>query len=590
MPEYLAPGVYMEEIEIGAKPIEGVSTSTAGFLGETERGPTVPRLITSWIQYQRIYGDFFGVDKYLPYAVKGFFDNGGKRCYIGRIVKKNTDTATITLKDDKGKDALKINAIGEGLWGSRLGIKVYPGSKDSDKLFKLSIFYWGEKHDVSYDPDRDRKTTPRPLLNEIFDNISLSQDSPYYYEKTINGVSNLIEIDKDENSSMSKNNPKYWNEYETYGSVKSSDVDKIIFEEELPSDSKVYKDMSIEIIDGTGKDQIRKIVSYDKSSQTATVDAAWNTKPDNTSKFSIFWISDFDQVTDLNSNLVLSDYERYEIDIPGKRKGLNGFSDIDEISIIYSPNANNIPGLVESLITHCELLTDRFAIIDSDQNKIPDDLKPRDANDTEYAAFYYPWIKIIDPNLGTQITIPPGGHVAGIYARSDEERGVFKAPANEVVGGASDLEFQITKGEQEILNPRSVNVIRSFPGRGIRVWGARTLSSDSLWKYINVRRLFIFLEESIEDGTQWVVFEPNDEKLWARVKQTITQFLTQVWRDGALMGNTPEEAFFVKCDRTTMTQNDLDNGRLIVMIGVSPVKPAEFVIFRIAQWTTDSKS
>jgi phage tail sheath protein FI len=179
--------------------------------------------------------------------------------------------------------------------------------------------------------------------------------------------------------------------------------------------------------------------------------------------------------------------------------------------------------------------------------------------------------------------IPPGGHIAGVYARSDEARGVHKAPANEIVRGATALQFPLTKGEQDILNPIGVNVTRTFPGRGIRVWGARTTSSDPLWKYINVRRLFLFLEESIDEGTQPFVFEPNDEKLWDRVRQTITQFLTRVWRDGALMGTTPEQAFFVKVDRTTMTQDDIDNGRLIVLIGVAPVKPAEFVIFRIAQ-------
>ncbi|MDH4100239.1 MAG: phage tail sheath subtilisin-like domain-containing protein, partial [Nitrospirota bacterium] len=173
--------------------------------------------------------------------------------------------------------------------------------------------------------------------------------------------------------------------------------------------------------------------------------------------------------------------------------------------------------------------------------------------------------------------------------RSDQERGVHKAPANETVRGAIDLEFNITKGEQDILNPRHINCIRTFPGRGILVWGARTMVLDALWKYVNVRRLFIYLEESIDEGTQWVVFEPNDEKLWARVKQSITEFLTRVWKDGALMGKTVEEAFFVKCDRTTMTQDDIDNGRLICVIGVAPVKPAEFVIFRIAQWTGGAK-
>jgi len=185
--------------------------------------------------------------------------------------------------------------------------------------------------------------------------------------------------------------------------------------------------------------------------------------------------------------------------------------------------------------------------------------------------------------------VPPSSYIAGIYARSDTERGGHKAPANEIIRSALDIEMAISKGEQDILNPLGINCIRAFSGRGIRVSGARTTASDALWKFVNVRRLFIFLEESIDEGTQWVVFEPNDERPWARVKQSVTQFLTRVWKDGALMGSTPEEAFFAKCDRSTMTQDDIDNGRLIILIGVAPVKPAEFVIFRIAQWTGGSE-
>ena len=180
--------------------------------------------------------------------------------------------------------------------------------------------------------------------------------------------------------------------------------------------------------------------------------------------------------------------------------------------------------------------------------------------------------------------------MAGIYARVDVERGVHKAPANEVIRGITKIAQDVTKREQDLLNPKGINALRFFPGRGNRVWGARTVSSDASWKYINVRRLFIFVEESIDEGTQWVVFEPNDEPLWARVRQTITNFLTTVWRSGALEGTKPDEAFFVKCDRTTMTQDDIDNGRLICVIGIAPVKPAEFVIFRIQQKTRESQT
>jgi hypothetical protein len=247
----------------------------------------------------------------------------------------------------------------------------------------------------------------------------------------------------------------------------------------------------------------------------------------------------------------------------------------------------NASQLVDDIVTHCETLKDRFAVLEAFQNTtdIPNLRPPKDS---KYAAFYYPWIKIFDPITNRPKLVPPGGHIVGIYARKDQGRGVHTAPANEVVLGAEDLEFKITKEEQDILNPRGVNVIRSFPGRGILVWGARTTSSDPDWKYINVRRLLLFLEKSIEEGMQGVVFEPNNDKLWGRVKQTITQFLIQVWREGALMGATLEQAFFVKCDRTTMTQDDIDTGRLICIIGVAPVKPAEFVIFRIGQWAGGS--
>jgi hypothetical protein len=173
--------------------------------------------------------------------------------------------------------------------------------------------------------------------------------------------------------------------------------------------------------------------------------------------------------------------------------------------------------------------------------------------------------------------------------RSDTERGVHKAPANEIIRGVLDIKLTLTKSEQDLLNQIGINCIRAFPGRGIMVCGARTTANDALWKYINIRRLFLYLEESLEEGTRWVVLEPNDKKLWVKVKQTITQFLTRVWKEGSLIGAKPEEAFFVKCDRTTMTQNDLDNGRLIVLIGVAPVKPSEFMIFRIAQWAGGSE-
>jgi len=265
---------------------------------------------------------------------------------------------------------------------------------------------------------------------------------------------------------------------------------------------------------------------------------------------------------------------------------------IDTLQLIVSDHLRVLmvsdPTIPQALVEQCERLKDRFAVIQAPQAAaLPATHQPSVQN-SKYAAYYYPWLEITDPTTGTTKLIPPGGHVVGIYARSDIERGVHKAPANEVVRGISDIQLQVTKGQQDILNPKGINVIRYFPGRGNLVWGARTVSRDPDWKYVNVRRLFIFVEESIEEATQWVVFEPNDEPLWARVRRSVSDFLTRLWMDGMLQGRTKEEAYFVRCDRTTMTQADIDNGRLIMLIGIAPVKPAEFVIFRIGQWTGGS--
>jgi uncharacterized protein len=272
----------------------------------------------------------------------------------------------------------------------------------------------------------------------------------------------------------------------------------------------------------------------------------------------------------------------------GARTGIVALEDIDEIAICAVPGIWS--GTVQSaLITHCETLKDRFAILDPQGDLSVEGIQEfRAPYDTRYAALYYPWLFTRHPVTGADVEVAPSGHLAGIYARTDIERGVHKAPANAVIRGIrprDGIAQDITKRHQDLLNPKGINALRFFPGMGHRVWGARTLSSESAWKYINVRRLFLFLEESIDKGTQWVVFEPNGEPLWALVRQTVSNFLGTVWRTGALAGTTADEAFFVACDRTTMTEDDLQNGRLVCVIGVAPVYPAEFVIFRIHQQT-----
>jgi phage tail sheath protein FI len=241
------------------------------------------------------------------------------------------------------------------------------------------------------------------------------------------------------------------------------------------------------------------------------------------------------------------------------------------------------------MIAHCEQMGDRVAILDPppglNAQQIREWRVDKAGYDSKYAALYWPWIKVFDPSTGENRFVPPSGHMAGIWSRNDDTRGVHKAPANEVVRGAITLELNITKAEHDLLNPHGINCIRAFPGRGIRVWGARTISSDPDWRYLNIRRLFNYLEESILNGTQWVVFEPNDQDLWAKIRRSISAFLVMEWRKGALFGLTPDEAFYVKCDSETNPAEGIDLGQVVCEIGVAPVKPAEFVIFRLSQYS-----
>jgi uncharacterized protein len=285
---------------------------------------------------------------------------------------------------------------------------------------------------------------------------------------------------------------------------------------------------------------------------------------------------------------------------PAQRTGLGGLEPLDQVRLVLCPDIMvgydgseqarmRVRDIQKAIAEHCQRMLYRFAVLDA-----PPGLNAQQALewrkyvnlDTSYAALYYPWIKV--PDLSgegkTNKVVPPSGHMVGIYNRSDSDRGVHKAPANEVILGAVDLELNLSRPEQDTLNPEGVNCLRAFPGRGIRVWGGRTLSSNSAWCYINVRRLFIMVESSIDAGLQWVVFEPNDTNLWSKVTRDVTAFLRLIWRSGALFGTTPEQAFYVKCDEELNPPEVRDQGQLIIEVGLAPVKPAEFVIFRITQW------
>ena len=284
-----------------------------------------------------------------------------------------------------------------------------------------------------------------------------------------------------------------------------------------------------------------------------------------------------------------------EIDSNDRATGLRAFEALEDISIVAAPGStrvedSNSRSVIGHLINHAEKMRYRIAVVDSVKGQTIAEVRAmRALYDSSHAAFYYPWVRILDPVTQQENHYPPSGFVAGIYARNDIERAVYKAPANEVVNLAIGFETLLNKGQQEVLNPEGVNCFRYFEGRGMRLWGARTMSSDPEWKYVNLRRYFAYLERSIDKGTQWAVFEPNGERLWANVRSTVADFLLNEWQNGALLGDKPEKAYFVKCDRSTMTQNDLDNGRLVCLVGVAPLRPAEFVIFRIGQFTADAK-
>ncbi|MBX3687729.1 MAG: phage tail sheath family protein, partial [Rhodocyclaceae bacterium] len=281
---------------------------------------------------------------------------------------------------------------------------------------------------------------------------------------------------------------------------------------------------------------------------------------------------------------------------------LGELAGLEDISIVAAPGSSayaEAQAINNLLISHAESRRAyRIAVLDLPRDQTPGQARTlRGLIDSRYAAVYYPWVVVPNPlarpgreDIPRELALPPSGFVSGIYARNDVERGVWKAPANEVVRGALRFELDINFAQQEMLNPIGVNCLRYLSGRGFRVWGARLASSDPEWKYVNVRRYFNYLESSIDRGTQWAVFEPNGERLWANVRQTISDFLYNEWRNGALLGTKTEEAYFVRCDRSTMTQNDLDNGRLVCLIGVAVIKPAEFVIFRIGQKTADARA
>ena len=596
MAEYLSPGVYVEEVESGAVPMEGVSTSTAGVIGMAERGPVIgrPQLVTNFADYQRMYGSYLSEAKYgdyrfLPYAVEQFFLNGGSRAFIMRVVPQGAKCSATS-----GSAVLKFTAANPGEWGDRLRVTITPASKAKTQALEAI-------DDRSVRVKSCDGFTAGDVV-EFYDGRTLSHNR---VKSAIDGVLSFEEpigCDIVDTNLLPK---KVIKTCEFNVSVRFEDAEETYLNVSLNESASSYiaarmqksELVTVEVgkvpaqpaaqapAEKTDDKKDEKAPAVAPAAKAAGVMPPYKAVGGVGESLSL----GFSGGSDGNiGGTKASDYMGSD-NGPGKRTGIQAFLENAQVSIMA------VPGVTDSdvqlaLVAHCENTKSRFAVLDIplDKKKVGDVLDHRNMFDTSYAALYHPWLEVFDPLARKSSYMPPSGAMVGIYARTDTERGVQKAPANEVVRGCTGLSCPYNEGEQDILNPQGVNLIRSFTGRGIRVWGARTASSNPLWKYINVRRLFIFVEESLKANTNWVVFEPNSEALWGRVQRTIELFLSSMWRSGALAGTSPGEAFFVNIGRSTMTKDDIDNGRLICNIGIAPVKPAEFVIFRITQHTVES--
>ena len=576
MAEYLSPGVYVEEFESGGKPMEGVSTSTAGFIGLAERGPIegVPQLVTNFSDFKRTYGGYlseseFGEYRFLAYAVEHFFINGGSRCFVTRVAPGDAKCAVGYAPAQEGA-VLTFAAKNPGIWGDNIRVVMSPASKAKTQILEILDTPTGKKYLVKNGAGFNAG-----------DVVAYTDKKETIYNKVLKSQDNMLEFAEDFDESVVDKNLL---------PIKTISTCEFSLEVKYEDQVELYENLSFNVeaanfvTKRTAKSDLISVICGALPEGIVPPFAALCAEEDQA-------LAAVTLVGGSNGSVAsLSAADFIGVDNgAGKRTGIQAFLDNDMVSLMAVPGVVD-PNVQLMLVAHCENLGSRFAVLDMprDAKKVQDILNHREIFDSNYAALYHPWLEIFDPLDKKNIAVPPSGSILGIYARSDNTRGVHKAPANEVVRACVGLDCQFNKGEQDILNPKGVNLIRAFPGQGIRVWGARTATSNASWKYVNVRRLFIFIEESIKANTNWAVFEPNDEQLWVRVKRTIDVFLTGLWRNGSLAGSSTSEAFFVDIGRSTMSQDDIDNGRLICVIGVAPVKPAEFVIFRITQKTSEA--
>jgi hypothetical protein len=569
MPEYLTPGVYFESQDTAPPVIRQVRTDITGFVGLAERGSLhQPVQIESWRQFQAQFGEFVAYG-FLSYAVKGFFENGGRTCFVVRVAGATAQAASLILRN-KSKDAnknavLKLEAKNPGSWGNQITIaltQISPGKfPDRPPSFSLVVI-------------RDRRD------REVFPNLSLDPNSDRYFARVINQGTNRL-------------SPSQW-----------------IWVEDLIDPAATRNADGLPNGDRSGlKNQIGVLVGGQDGIDSLTL-ANFLGSPDPlaSQKMGLSTLDAIDAIgivciPDLHIQPVLIPPPAPSKSVPPQDPCLptNG---MPPVATPLPPKTTEQPpqfprsqviAAQQAAIEHCERHKDRIAILDAplDANskrtltlQEVQDWRQQFDSERGFAALYYPWIRVVDPlKLGGNPvrTIPGCGHIAGLYARSDFEVGSHKAPANEELFWAEDVTVAINDEEQAILNPEGINCIRAFSGRGIRVYGARTVSRNPDWRYINVRRLMMTIEEAVDESTQWAVFEPNDFNLRRALILSVSGFLESLWRRGALVGESAEEAFYIKCDETNNLPEIVDQGKIITEIGVAPTRPAEFIVFRVGR-------
>ena len=662
MPEYLAPGVYVEEVSYRSSSIEGVSTTTTGFIGPARSGPAwvvggspppTPDVLTSLSDFEATFGDgqplAFDDEQgstqtnFLWHAARAFFTEGGQRLYVVRVYRANDPDTAFAMWPPFGQtppggtldNLLTVKArwpggpgaagqvqvsytltIGQNVLTTKGGVPAVGGLVDSDVVWigrghptgtAGSATYRGDfylaqslldpvSQQTTWQFQPNRKGSPLNPLRQLTGLVPpTSTRSPLDTYDEVRPVTLTVTFYPSDPTAPSQ----VWSGLvldPSHQRAGAPDSVTALFAQD-PSNESLARTLPITIFPGVNIQDGLDVLQALGLANSALNATTWN-EGDNLARTYTFPL---DGGSDGNAPKS-GDYGGFEgtaADGRPYKTGLMAFEDIEEISIVAAPGstfnfANKQDDVMETinlLIAHAQNMKYRIAVLDcGDKMAVADVLAMRGQLDSTYGEFYYPWVKIVDPITSNDLNLPPSGFVAGIYARNDINRSVSKAPANEVVTLAVGFETLVNKGQQEVLNPAGVNCFRFFEGRGYRLWGARLISSDPEWKYVNLRRYFAYLERSIDVGTQFAVFEPNGPPLWTNIRRTISDFLFSEYQAGNLLGDSAAQAFFVRCDRTTMTQNDLDNGRMVCLIGVSPVYPAEFVIFRIGQWTASTTS